>query len=141
MGTKARPEKESGRVKPEHTTPPPTPSQEEKGVLNLGAVREQYGLSRATFAQMLGVSDAALAQVERGDEQLDKLTLARVERIRKVLEKAAEVMRREYIPTWVTKPSTACKEIGALAPIDLLAKGDFDSLEDLLFFLGSGVPY
>jgi transcriptional regulator with XRE-family HTH domain len=141
MGTRARPEKESGRVKPGHTTPPPVPPPDEKVALNLGAVREQYGLSRATFARMLGVSDAMLARLERGDEPLDKAALARVERIRKVLEKAAEVMRREYIPNWVKEPSAACKEIGASAPIDLLAKGDFDSVEDLLFFLGSGVPY
>jgi transcriptional regulator with XRE-family HTH domain len=141
MGTKARPEKESGRVKPEHPTPPPVPFQDEKVVLNLGAVREQYGLSRATFARMLGVSDAALARLERGDGQLDKPALARVERIRRVLGKAVEVMRREYIPTWVKKPSAACKELGASAPIDLMEKGDFDSIEDLLFFLGSGVPY
>jgi hypothetical protein len=90
---------------------------------------------------MLGVSDAALTRLERGDEPLDVAVLARVERIRKILEKAAEVMRREYIPTWVEKPSAACEEIGALAPIDLMEKGDFEAVEDLLFFLGSGVPY
>jgi hypothetical protein len=90
---------------------------------------------------MFGFSDAALTRLERGDEPLDMAGLARVERIRKVLEKAAEVMRREYIPTWVEKPSAACAEIGASAPLDLMEKGDFEAIEDLLFFLGSGVPY
>ena len=30
------------------------------------------------------------------------------------------MMRRDYILTWLEKPSPACAEIGARAPIDLL---------------------
>jgi hypothetical protein len=57
-----------------------------------------------------------------------------------ILKKAASAMRPAYVPTWVERPSPACAELGARAPVDLMERGDYDEVEALLFELGSGVP-
>ena len=49
-------------------------------------------------------------------------------------------MRKSYLPTWLEKPNEACAELGANAPVDLMERGDYDAIEDMIFFFGSGVP-
>jgi DNA-binding transcriptional regulator YiaG len=112
-----------------------------KEVVAMEKLRADYGLSKAVLARILGVSVAALGQLENGQAGLSAAQRKTVERVEKILARAAQAMHREYIPTWLEKPSPACAEIGARAPIDLIERGDYDTVEDLLFFLGSGVPY
>ena len=107
----------------------------------MGLIRRTYGLSQATFARALGLSQAAFERWEEGEAPVDLQVLSQLGRVKAILEKAARTMRRDYVPTWVEKPSPACEELGARAPIDLMERGDYDAVDDLLFFLGSGVPY
>ena len=106
----------------------------------LATLRDNYGLSQATLARMLGVSVTTLGQLENG-HGLSPTQCKTVERVEIILAKAVQAMHRDYLPTWLEKPSPACAEIGARAPIHLIERGDYDAVEDLLFFLGSGVPY
>jgi len=100
-----------------------------------------YGLDREVLARMVGLSRTALARWEKDEPLSDLKERTQIDRVANILERAAGVMRREYIPTWLHKPSPACTEIGATAPIDLMERGDYDTVEEMLFLLGSGVPY
>jgi len=101
----------------------------------------EYGLNRDLLARMASFSPAALARWEKGQRPSDLKERNRIERVATILVRAAGVMRRNYILTWLEKPSPACAEIGARAPIDLLERGDYDTVEEMLLLLGSGVPY
>ncbi len=91
---------------------------------------------------MLGLSEETETRLEKGEIPVpDETVRDRFDRLKAILQKAAGVMQLDYIPTWVENPSPACAEIGARAPVDLMERGDYEAVEDLLFFLGSGVPY
>jgi transcriptional regulator with XRE-family HTH domain len=124
------------RALKDSSSPPPR----RKAIPNLDKVRASYGLKPAVFARMLGISPSALARLEKGEAPSDASILARFGKVKAILKRAAGTMRREYLPTWIEKPSEACSELGANAPIDLMERGDYDAVTDLLFFLGSGVP-
>jgi hypothetical protein len=112
-----------------------------KAVLDTAALSHSYGLSRTTLARMLGLSEGELALREKEQAAAGAAVRERFRRVERILQKAAAAMRREYVPTWIDQPSPACAEFGARAPIDLMERGDYDTVENLLFFLGSGVPY
>jgi ribosome-binding protein aMBF1 (putative translation factor) len=57
----------------------------------------------ATLARMLGNSQTALGQLESGKSTISVEKRNDIERIEKILEKAAQAMRREYIATWIEK--------------------------------------
>jgi transcriptional regulator with XRE-family HTH domain len=103
-------------------------------------LRADYGLSRASFARMIGVSEVALRRWEEGTGQPDGAAVERFERVGRVLGGLARVMRKPFIPTWLEQPNDACKEVGAGTPLDLLERGDFAAVEDMIFYLESGVP-
>jgi hypothetical protein len=50
-------------------------------------------------------------------------------------------VRRDYIATWLEQPSEACADLGVKAPADLFARKDYEAVEDMIFFLGSGVAF
>jgi transcriptional regulator with XRE-family HTH domain len=103
-------------------------------------LRTEYGLSRPAFARMLGTSEAAIASWEQGAATLDAATLDRVGRVEGILGGLARVMRPAFIPVWLEQPNEACKEAGARTPLDLLARGDFQAVEAMIFYLESGTP-
>ena len=132
MATKAGQANAAGHVRPARPS---------KTVLELERLRDTYGLSRRALARSLGITGASLAAWESGKRQPGAEELANVRRLKAVLKRAAGVMRTSYIPAWLEKPSEACAELGAATPLDLLARGDFQAVEDLLYYLGSGVPF
>jgi hypothetical protein len=141
MGKKATHNTDPDRTRSAYAQDKVLPLSQSEVVPDLEALREAYCLSHATVVRMLGLSKADLALWEKGELPADLVGLTRLERLKRLLKRAAEVMRPEYVPIWVEKASPACAEIGAQAPIDLMEKGDYDAVEDLLFLLGSGVPY
>jgi transcriptional regulator with XRE-family HTH domain len=104
------------------------------------ALCEKYGLNRSSFALMLGTTEAELDRLESGTGPAGLTKLARVRQVVAILKKASSTMRLEYVPTWIERPSPACAELGARAPIDLMERGDYGEVEALLYYLGSGVP-
>jgi DNA-binding transcriptional regulator YiaG len=103
-------------------------------------VRRRYGLGPKLFARMLGVSEATLAKWTAGSP-LGTANLARVVCVARILRKLERSLRRDYIATWLEQPSQACADLGAKAPADLFAHKDYEAVEDMIFFLGSGVAF
>src|SRR5262249_42225428 len=104
-------------------------------------LRTDFGLRLATFAKMTGVSQKALAEWEQDEAaSLDDESFGRIGRVAHILVGLARVMRRAFIPTWIEQPNDACKEIGAGSPLDLFKKGDYETLEDMVWYLKSGTP-
>ena len=104
-------------------------------------IRTDFGLALPTFAKMTGIVDNALADWEHNKTvRLDAAVLRRLTRVAGILEGLSRVMRREFIATWVQQPNDACKEIGVRTPLDLFAKGDYGTLEGMVWYLESGTP-
>ncbi len=123
-----------------------TPATEGRGGIannqtgNLQSLRTEYGLSHPTFARILGVPETTLETWEGGREQPSATALEKVEKVRELLAGLARVMRRDFIPTWLETPNDACKEAGARAPQDLMQRGDYDQIADMIFYFESGTP-
>jgi len=89
---------------------------------------------------MLGVSDGTLARWEKAGGAGGTGRAAKIRRVAKILKGLAQVMRASYIPTWLEAPNPACAEIGVGAPVELMERGHYETIEGMIFFLGSGVP-
>ena len=100
-------------------------------------LRHAYGLSRRLLARMLGVPGATLPKWEKGVALPDAACLEKVRRVRRILEGLARVMKKNFIVTWLTSPNEAC---AGRAPVDLLEKGHYEAVEDLVYFLEAGEP-
>jgi hypothetical protein len=135
MGT--RPE----RVKPVGKPKPGRPARRGKVVPRLEKLQREYGLSRRTVARALGVPEADLGAWEERGGHPGTDERAKVRKLEAILKRAAGAMRMSYLPTWLTTPSNACAELGAATPLELLGRGDYAAVEDLLYSLGSGVPF
>jgi DNA-binding transcriptional regulator YiaG len=111
------------------------------GRIAFGRLRAEYGLTIATFARLLAVSPATAVAWEQGRSQPIAAARARLNKLRQVLKGLARVMRKEYIPRWLQNPNDACKEARASTPLDLLARGDYASIEQTIYFLEAGEPF
>jgi hypothetical protein len=89
---------------------------------------------------MPGVSEAALRRWEEGSGPPDDAAVELFERVKRILNGMARVMRKSFIPTWLEQPNDTCMEVGSTTPLDLLGRGDFAAVEDMIFYLESGVP-
>src|SRR5260370_30975912 len=105
------------------------------------ALRMQYGLSRSTFARIVGVTERTVTSWEKGSRKIGLANQRRIRRVEGILVGLARVMRREFIPTWLEEPSPACTELSARTPTDLLERGEYDAVESMIFFFESGVPF
>jgi DNA-binding transcriptional regulator YiaG len=103
-------------------------------------VRADFGLAVSTFAKMVHVPAAVLGGWEKGLVSLDADAEQRIGRVAAILEGLAQVIRRTYVAIWLVQPNDACKEIGAHAPLDLFKCGDYEAVEDMVFYLESGSP-
>lgn len=108
--------------------------------LDLRKLRAEYELDCSTFARMLGASEASLKRWEEGVEEPREEVAARAARVAKLLAGLARVMRKGFIPTWLVTPNDACKEAGAHTPLDLMERGDYGQIDDMIFYFESGVP-
>jgi hypothetical protein len=102
-------------------------------------VRADFGLDLPTFARMTGVPISALEEWEENGF-LDGAAIDRVDHVVRILHGLARVMQKSFIPTWLAQPNAACKEIGIASPLDLLERGDYAAVEDMLYYLESGTP-
>jgi transcriptional regulator with XRE-family HTH domain len=106
----------------------------------MDALRTECGLSRAALLRLLGVSTATLTRWERGEGQPDPSVLVRAARLEGLLRRLTGVMRREFLPTWLETPNEACKEAGGKTPLDLLEREAYEQIEDMIFYVESGIP-
>ena len=62
---------------------------------------------------------------------------AKVKRLEGILAGLARVMKKTFIATWLTSPNDACE---GRSPADLLATGEYEAIEDIVYFLEAGEP-
>jgi hypothetical protein len=102
----------------------------------LNELRDTYGFSRPLLARMLGVAEATLPRWEKGTTP-SAAGQDRVKRLAGILEGLARVMKKSFIPTWLASPNDACK---GRTPVDVLEAGQYETIEDLVYFLEAGEP-
>ena len=81
-----------------------------------------------------------MARWEANQADLNAAAARRVQRVASILARLAGVMRRAFIPTWLDRPNDACKEIGVCTPLDLYEKGDYETIERMIWYIESGSP-
>jgi DNA-binding transcriptional regulator YiaG len=108
---------------------------------SIAKIRSAYSLTGPILARMLGVAEVTLAKWEEGKEQPTTDQVTKIKRVANLLKGLSQVMHLSYIPTWLEKPSAACADRGAGTPVDLMERGDYEAIEDMIFFFGSGVPF
>jgi transcriptional regulator with XRE-family HTH domain len=104
---------------------------------NLKEFRDRYRLDGATLARILGVSELTMAKLQKGSGSPDAAAAAKMKRLEGIFAGLARVMKKSFIPTWLTSPNDACER---RSPADLLAQGDFEAIEDIIYFLEAGEP-
>ena len=71
----------------------------------LQKVLSEYRLSEAALARMLGVSTPAVAGWENGRRPEGREVRSKLRRVQGLLRKAAGVMKKPYVRTWLKKPT------------------------------------
>jgi DNA-binding transcriptional regulator YiaG len=103
----------------------------------LMCLRTSFGLDRQILKRALHTSETNLAKWENGTSQPAPGNLAKMLRLKKMLEGLARAMKKNFIATWLRSPNEACE---GKAPLDLLAGGDYEAVADLVYFLEAGEP-
>jgi DNA-binding transcriptional regulator YiaG len=123
------------------TTPPTRPPRARRASAALPKlVREEYGLSRALFARLLGVSAATLARWEKTGK-LPNGAQDKVGQVADLLRGLGRVMPRAELAGWLTRRNEACRSAGGRTPADLMAKRRYDKIAAMIYFFESGVAY
>jgi hypothetical protein len=55
----------------------------------------------------------------------------------KIFHGLGRVMKKDFVVTWLNSPNDACER---RTPMDLLAEGDYETIEDIVYFLEAGEP-
>ena len=67
----------------------------------------------------------------------DAARLEKIKRVEEILKGLARVMKKDFIATWLTRPNDACE---GRSPVNFLEEGDYETIEDLVYFLEAGEP-
>ena len=98
-------------------------------------LRVRYALSKAALAKLLGVDESTLTNWEANVPTSALVT--KIKKVEKILDGLVRVMKKAYIPTWLTTANDACD---GRTPADCLQDGDYETIEDLVYFLQAGEP-
>jgi DNA-binding XRE family transcriptional regulator len=92
-------------------------------------VRAGLGVTRESFARLIGFSVRAIAGWEAGRR--------RVLEMKQLRELLAEGIQPEFIARWLETP---CEGLGGLKPVEVLERGEVDRLWRVALLIGSGMP-
>ncbi len=104
---------------------------------DLQKMRTSYGLSHPNLVQMLGVSKTTMAKWERGMSTPDTANRQKIKRLGDILQGLGRVMKKHFIAPWLTSPNHACE---GRTPMNFLGEGDYETIEDIVYFLEAGEP-
>jgi len=99
-------------------------------------LRSRLQLSQPVFAKLLPVSVRTLVTLEGGTPPTEAVSrrLAELKRLTKAL---AEVMKEESLGKWLQTPNNA---FDGLKPLEVIERGESDSIWSMIYYLRSGVP-
>ncbi|MFN2385633.1 MAG: hypothetical protein ABR576_05030 [Thermoanaerobaculia bacterium] len=97
-------------------------------------VRQDLGVDRKTFSRLTGYSERAIANWE-GGRALSPSSKQRIAEIRRLQEALARVMKPASIGSWIETPNRAFR---GLKPLEVIERGEIDSLWRMIFELESG---
>ena len=97
-------------------------------------VRQDLGVDRKTFSRLTGYSERAIANWE-GGRALSPSSKQRIAEIRRLQEALAHVMKPASIGSWIETPNRALK---GLKPLEVIERGEIDTLWRMIFRLESG---
>ncbi len=77
---------------------------------------------------------------EANQVSLKGAAAARLKRVAAILARLSGIMRLSFIPTWLEQPNNICQEIGVRTPLNLFEEGDYETIEDMIWYAESGTP-
>jgi DNA-binding transcriptional regulator YiaG len=104
------------------------------------SLRTDFGLSLSTFSKMVGVPSKVLTAWEANQVSLKGAAAARLKRVSTILARLAGIMQPAFVPKWLERPNNACQEIGVRSPLHLFEEGDYETIEDMIWYAESGTP-
>jgi len=112
-----------------------------KGLLQIGQLqklelRDRLGMPRRTFGRIVNVAERTIANVEAGDDSIEKLKRPYNE-VYRLCEALSEVVDPSCLGKWFQTPNDS---FDGLTPIELIQQGDIDQLWNMVFELQTGMP-
>jgi len=106
----------------------------------LQKLRADYEIDRATQARMLGITQTTLASWESSGK-VDEPSRRKIKTVSDQLHQLSRLVPKERFAQWLATPNPACVAAGGKTPLDLMAKGRYDKIDQFIYLMGSGVAY
>ena len=100
----------------------------------VSGIRRGLGVDLRTFSRLTGYSERAIANWESG-RALSASSRQRIAEIRRLQEALARVMKPSLIAKWIETPNRGLK---GLKPLEIIERGEIDTLWRMIFQLESG---
>ena len=109
-------------------------------VRRLAAFRAEFGLKQATFAELVGISVRRLSTLENQKDlgKVDASTRRNVLEAIELLRGLGDIMKREFVATWLTTP---LEPLDGRSPLEAVAAGYKGRVWELVYRVGSGMPF
>ncbi|MEM1099381.1 MAG: antitoxin Xre/MbcA/ParS toxin-binding domain-containing protein [Planctomycetota bacterium] len=105
--------------------------------MKVGEVRAGYGMTRADFHRLIGISERRLADLENGKASPTESVRRRFTEADRLRRELATVIEKGVIRTWMQEPNPAFE---GLKPLEVLERGQADRLWRMIYELKSGHP-
>jgi putative toxin-antitoxin system antitoxin component (TIGR02293 family) len=99
-------------------------------------LRDLGHLNESQISRAIGVNRSTVGAWLRRQRAPSGVRAERIAELSSIVSRASAVMRPEYIPVWLSKPVPA---LGFEKPMDLVARGDYRQVAELLGELETGV--
>jgi DNA-binding XRE family transcriptional regulator len=103
----------------------------------LSGLRREFGLNRADFARLVGLSERSVATWETGAD-LKESSLRTIIEISRLYAKLRQSFASpEQLAAWLKTPN---KAFGGSQPLQVIERGEIDRIWRMIYFLESGSP-
>lgn len=99
-------------------------------------LRHELGLTRKAFAELMGIGERTLAEVERGGREAEKLRRPYRE-AEAVYEALCRLVEPDEAARWFV---TENDRFGGFKPLELIARGEIGKLWRMIYALERGTP-
>lgn len=118
-------------------SPSAKPTRSGMKTTKVSLVRAGYGMTRADFRRLIGVSERRLADLESGKASPTESVRRRFTEADRLRRELATVIDEDAIGPWMREPNDA---FDGLKPLEVLERGEADRLWRMIYELKSGNP-